>query len=156
MIGMRAICLAGLCSVLLGCGSSSSTSSATGRWNVVFTSTAAQQGQQGERTTFTVSLIQSGTALTGSVTALAQPSSCFPANSPLSGAALSGQVTQGGEAIANLHASIQLPGTGAATNPLDLVGDLGATAGAGMYTLKSGVPPGCQFPAGTFTMNPLP
>jgi hypothetical protein len=61
MIGMRAICLAVLCSGLLGCGSSS-TPSVTGRWNVVFTGAAAQQGQQGEQTTFTVSLVQSGTA----------------------------------------------------------------------------------------------
>jgi hypothetical protein len=156
MIGMRAFCLAALCSALLGCGSSSSTSSATGRWNVVLTSAAAQQGQQGEQATFTVSLIQSGTALTGSVTSLVQPSSCFPADSPLFGAALSGQVTQGGEAIANFQAAIQLPGTAATTNPLDLMGDLGATSGAGVYSLKSGTPPGCEFPSGTFTMNPLP
>ena len=51
MIGMRAICLAALCSVLLACGSSSK-SSVTGRWNVVLTGAAAQQGQQGEQTTF--------------------------------------------------------------------------------------------------------
>jgi len=155
MIGMRAFCLAALCSASLGCGSSSSTPSVAGRWNVVFMSAAPQQGQPGEQTTFTVSLMQSGTALTGSVTSLVQASSCFPANSPLSGAALSGQVTQGGEAIANFEAAIQLSSAGATTNPLDLMGDLGATGGAGLYSLKSGVPPGCEFPSGTFTMNPL-
>ena len=156
MIGMRVVCLAILCSGVLGCGSSPSTPSVTGRWNVVFTSAAAQQGQQGEQTAFTVSLIQSGTGLTGSLTSLVQPSSCFPASPPLSGSAVSGQVTQGGEAIANLHATIQLIGTGAVTNPLNLVGDLGTTSGSGLYTLVSGVPSGCQFPKGTFTMKPLP
>lgn len=155
MIGMRVICLAAFCSGLLGCGFSS-TSSVTGRWNVVFTSAAAQQGQQGEQTTFTVSLVQSGTGLTGSLTSLVQPSSCFPANPPLSGSALSGQVTKGGEAIANFHAMIQLPGTVSTTNSLNLVGDLGTTSGGGLYTLQSGVPSGCQFPRGTFTMNVTP
>ncbi len=156
MIAMRAFCLAAVCSALLGCGSSSSTPSVTGRWNVVLTSAVAQQGQQGEQTTLTVSLTQSGTGLTGSVTSLVQASSCFPANPPLSGAALSGQLTQGGEGKANFQAAIQLPGNGATTNPLDFLGDLGATGGAGLYTLKSGVPPSCGFPSGTFTMNPLP
>ena len=52
--------------------------------------------------------------------------------------------------------TIQLIGTGVATNPLNLVGDLGTTAGSGLYTLVSGVPSGCQFPTGTFTMNLLP
>jgi len=155
MIGMRAICLAALCSVLLACGSSSK-SSVTGRWNVVLTGAAAQQGQQGEQTTFTVSLVQSGAGLTGSLTSLVQPSSCFPASPPLSGSALSGQLTQQGEAIANFHATIQLPGTGTATNPLNLVGDLGTTSGGGLYTLESGVPSGCQFPTGTFSMNLMP
>lgn len=158
MIAMRVIGLMALGAGLLGCGSSrTSTPSVTGRWNVVFTSVAAQQGQQGEQTTFTVSLVQSGTALTGSLTSLVQPSSCFPANPPLSGSALSGQLTQGGgEAIANFHATIQLPGTGASTNPLSLVGDLGPTGGGGSYTLQSGVPAGCGFPEGTFAMNLLP
>ena len=154
MLGMRAICLAALCSGLFGCGSSS-ISSVTGHWNVVLTGVAAQQGQQGEQTTFTVSLTQSGAGLTGSLISLVQPSSCFPASPPLSGARLSGQVTQGGEAIANFHATIQLPGTGTATNPLSLVGNLGTTSGGGMYTLESGVPSGCQSPVGTFTMNVL-
>ena len=153
MIDMRAISLVVLCATLLGCGGSSSMPSVTGRWNVVFTSAAAQQGQQGEQTTFTVSLTQSGTGLTGSLISLVQPSSCFPASPPVSGSALSGQVTQGGEAIANFHATIQLPGTGATTNPLDLVGDLNTTGGNGLYTLESGIPSGCQFPKGTFTMN---
>ena len=157
MTGMRAICFITLCAGWLGCGSSStSMPSVTGRWNVVFTSAVAQQGQQGEQTTFTVSLIQSGTGLTGSLTSLVQPSSCFPASPPLSGSALSGQVTREGEAIANFHATIQLPGAGTTTNPLNLVGDLGTTAGGGMYTLESGVPGGCHFPAGTFSMNLLP
>jgi hypothetical protein len=155
MIGMRAICLAALCSGLLGCGSSSK-SSVTGRWNVVFTSAAAQQGQLGEQTTFAVSIVQSGTGVTGSLTSLEHSSSCFPANPPLSGSTLSGQVTQEGEAIANFHATIQLPGTGSATNSLNLVGDLGTTSGGGVYTLQSGVPSGCQFPTGTFTMNVMP
>src|SRR5689334_13049607 len=90
VIGMRVMCLAALCTGLLGCGSSSKPS-VTGRWNVVFTGAAAQQGQQGEQTTFSVSLVQSGTGLTGSLTSLVQPSSCFPANPALSGSALSGQ-----------------------------------------------------------------
>src|SRR5437660_8143722 len=58
-----------------------------------------------------------------------QPSSCFPASPSLSGSALSGQLTQQGEAIANFHATIQLPGTGTATNPLNLVGDLAQRVG---------------------------
>ena len=157
MIGMRAICVITLCAGLLDCGSSStSMPSVTGRWNVVFTSAVAQQGQPGEQTTFTVSLIQSGAGLSGNLTSLVQPSSCFPASPPLSGSALSGQVTQKGEANANFHATIQLPGAGTTTNPLNLVGDLGTTAGGGMYTLESGVPGGCHFPAGTFSMNLLP
>ena len=156
MTRMRAIGLAVLCSGVLGCGSSPSTPSVTGLWKVVFTSAAPQQGQQGEQTTFTVSLTQSGTGLTGSLTSLVQPSSCFPASPPLSGSALNGQLTQRGEAIANFHATIQLIGTGVATNPLNLVGDLGTTGGSGLYTLASGVPSGCQFPTGTFTMNLLP
>src|SRR5215467_8694118 len=98
MIGMRVICVAVLCCAVLGCGSSPSTSSVTGRWNVVFMSAAAQQGQQGEQTTFTVSLVQSGVALTGSLTSLVQPSSCFPTSPPLSGSAVNGQVTQIGRA----------------------------------------------------------
>ena len=155
MIGMRAICMVALCSALLGCGSSSK-SSVTGRWNVVFISTAAQQGQQGEQTTFTVSLVQNGSGLTGSLTSVVQPSSCFPANPPLSGSALTGQLTKQGEAMANFHATIQLPGTGSASNPLNLVGDLGTTSGGGLYTLESGVPSSCQFPTGTFTMNVMP
>jgi hypothetical protein len=155
MIRMRAICLVALCSGLLACGSSSK-SSVTGRWNVVFTGTVAQQGQQGEQTTFTVSLVQNGTVLTGSLTSLVQSSSCFHASPPLSGSALSGQLTQQGEAIPNFHATIQLPGTGTATNPLSLVGDLGPTGGGGLYTLESGIPSGCQFPTGSFTMNLMP
>jgi len=155
MSGMRAICLVALCSGLLGCGSSSK-SSVTGRWNVVFTGAAAQQGQQGEQTTFTVSLVQNGTGLTGSLTSLVQPSSCFPANPPLTGSALSGQLTQQGEAIANFHATIQLPGTATATNALSLVGDLGTTSGGEIYTLESGIPSGCRFPTGTFNMSLMP
>ena len=144
-------------SVLAGCGgyssmpgSSNQTPVITGSWNMTFAPTGSQ-GTAPPSTTLTVSFSQSGSSLTGTVTAVNNPpSSCFPAIAA-SGTTfnVTGQVSSG--AGSNLNVSVAFTsgsssGTIMGSGSLAYLGNMAS----GAFTFSTTVA-GCAN--GAFTMT---
>ena len=141
---------------IAGCGNYSSsmpganqTPVVTGTWNAVFAQSTSTPAQS---TVMTISFNQNGNVLTGTVTAITNPSgSCFPTTVSGSSFNVTGQVSSASTSNLNLSiafSSGSLTGTAMETGSL---GYLSAMAN-GTFTFSSGAP-GCS--GGTFTLTKI-
>jgi len=154
MIRIEKTCLLLSCLAMFGCGGMSSPRTTTGSWRAVMTSTAAQQGQQGEQAILLVSLQQNGKVLNATVNSVAQESSCFSASAVM-GTSLKGQVIlPGGEAIANLQLSGSLGSGAGSGTTLNMTGAMQSEANNAAGTFKlDPAPSGCPNSFGTFELT---
>ena len=139
--------------VLAACGSYNSMSNSnqtpvlTGSWNVTFT----PSGSAAQSTALTVNFNQNGNNVSGTVTAVNNPSgSCFPAISPTGTTfTVTGQVSSGTSSNLNFNVAFMSGSTSGTINATGATTYLSTTA-SGTFMFATGAS-GCT--SGTFTMT---
>ena len=145
--------------ILVACGgynsmssSSSQTPAITGNWNVAFAATGSQ-GTAPPSTTLTVSFNQSGNNITGTVTAVNNPSSsCFPAIAPTGTTfTVTGQVSSASSSNLNLSVAFM---SGSSSGTISASGAIAylSTMANGSFSFATGTS-GCT--SGAFTMTKI-
>lgn len=131
--------------VLIGCGSSSTSSPINGNWSASLINSSSVSSNLA----FTVMLSDSGGKLTGSNLTFTTPTSCFGSGSTVTGSFT--DTSMNGTTSGSLQITIQSGSGTSGNNSLNLSGTLSNGTITGNWSL-SGSTVGCGS-SGTFTMH---